>query len=305
MAQLKNDDHPAAGAGLGQSLSHAIAMGDGRTLSFADLGPRNGAPVFFCHSIPGSRLVPEHATDLLEEFGLRMIIPERPGFGLSDFQPGRTIRDVPRDFARLADALGIDRFRVLAASSGCPYALACCVELPERVERAVIMSGVTPQDYAGMLHSAVPAPLRFVVQNVRSASSLLHRLLMFGMSRDPERALASLRSQLSPEDQRVLTRPEPGQFIVRTSLESSHRGVRGMVYDAWLLNRRWDFSPSSIPPTVPVSFWWGENDVSTPVEHGRALAGEIPHAAFHTLGDCGHFGVIFDHLDAALVELSA
>jgi pimeloyl-ACP methyl ester carboxylesterase len=297
-------DRPPGLSG-GELLSHVLSLADGRSLSFATLGPPSGAPVVFCHSIPGSRLVPEHAEPLVEELGLRIIVPERPGFGLSDFRPKRTIRDAARDIALVADVLELDRFRVFGASSGGPYVLACCVELQERIERAAIVSGVTPDDYAGPLHSAVPAPIRVLLQNVRVASELLHRLLMLGMRKDPDRAMQALASQLSPQDQRLLERPEVRRFIVSTSLESSHRGVRGLVYDAWLLNRRWDFAPSEIPASVPVSFWWGADDLATPVEHGRALAGQIPHATFCTFDECGHFGVVFDHLREVLVDLSA
>jgi pimeloyl-ACP methyl ester carboxylesterase len=75
------------------------------------------------------------------------------------------------------------------------------------------------------------------------------------------------------------------------------------VHDAWLLNRRWDFAPGCIPASVPLSFWWGDSDLATPLKHGRALAEQIPHATFRVFEDCGHFGVIFDHLRDVLTEL--
>jgi pimeloyl-ACP methyl ester carboxylesterase len=288
---------------LTEPLSQILDLPDGRSLCFAEYGVPDGAPVMFAHSIPGSRILPEHTRAAAAEAGLRIIVPERPGFGLSDFQPGRTISDTTRDSVALADALGIDRFRVLGASAGCAYALAMCAAFPERVERAAIMSGVTPQDYAGPLHGAVPAPVRVVLQNVRSVSALLHRLLIFGMRKDPERGVQGLASQLPPQDKQVLARPDASRFIVSTSLECAHRGVRGMVYDAWLLNRPWDFSPRAIPDSVPVSFWWGSDDTGTPVEHGRALASQIPHSTLQAFEDCAHFGVVFDHLSDVLEDL--
>src|SRR5947209_6974833 len=79
----------------------------------------------------------------------RVITVDRPGMGLSDFQPGRKVLDWPADVAALADALGLNRFAVLGFSGGCPFALACAFRLPERVTVLGIVSGVVPDDLLG------------------------------------------------------------------------------------------------------------------------------------------------------------
>jgi pimeloyl-ACP methyl ester carboxylesterase len=53
--------------------------------------------------------------------GVRHIQLDRPGFGLSDFQPGRTVLDWPDDVAHVADLLGIERFAVIGVSGRGPY----------------------------------------------------------------------------------------------------------------------------------------------------------------------------------------
>jgi hypothetical protein len=40
------------------------------------------------------------------------VVIERPGFGVSDFQPNRRILDWPRDVVEVVDALGLDSFAV-------------------------------------------------------------------------------------------------------------------------------------------------------------------------------------------------
>ena len=45
-------------------------------------------------------------------------VPDRPGMGRSDFQPGRRIVDWPNDVLELATALGFDTFAVLGSSGG-------------------------------------------------------------------------------------------------------------------------------------------------------------------------------------------
>src|SRR5690606_7341419 len=78
--------------------------------------------------------------------GARVITPDRPGYGLSDYLPGRRLVDFPDDVAQLADALGLERFAVFGVSAGGPYAAACAWKLPQRVTGAAVVSGPAPFD---------------------------------------------------------------------------------------------------------------------------------------------------------------
>ena len=53
-----------------------------------------------------------------------MISPDRPGIGLSDPKPGRTVLDWAADVSELAEHLGLQRFSVMGWSMGGPYAAA-------------------------------------------------------------------------------------------------------------------------------------------------------------------------------------
>ena len=70
-----------------------LHLRDGRAISYSTLGPDDGLPLLFFHSLPGSHVQPPFAGPLMHKLGLRMITPDRPGFGESDFVPGRTVRD--------------------------------------------------------------------------------------------------------------------------------------------------------------------------------------------------------------------
>ena len=62
---------------------------------------------------------------------------DRPGYGGSTPAPGRDIASAASYTARVADALGIDRFATMGHSSGGTHALACGALLPDRVSRVV------------------------------------------------------------------------------------------------------------------------------------------------------------------------
>jgi pimeloyl-ACP methyl ester carboxylesterase len=73
-----------------------------------------------------------------------VIAVDRPGHGLSDFQPDRTLLDWPTDITALADALGFERFAAVGMSAGGPYVLACAYSIPDRLTTATLIAGAAP-----------------------------------------------------------------------------------------------------------------------------------------------------------------
>src|SRR5437899_12705534 len=108
-----------------QPPARQIVLSDGRRLGYAQYGSPNGSPLMYFHGWPSSRLEPRVAENLCADLGLQVIAPDRPGFGLSDFKPGRTLASWPEDVRALAASLGFHRFAVLGVSGGGPYAIAC------------------------------------------------------------------------------------------------------------------------------------------------------------------------------------
>jgi len=87
---------------------------------------------------------------LANKLNIRVIAPDRPGLGRSEFQPGRRIGDWPDDVLALADQLKLARFAILGYSGGGPYAAACALKIPERLTRVGIVSGTAPFDEPGL-----------------------------------------------------------------------------------------------------------------------------------------------------------
>src|SRR5215469_9460078 len=177
-----------------------LVLRDGRQLGYAHYGHPGGQPVLYFHGHPGSRLEARFAHTAAAAAGFAVIALDRPGYGLSDFQPGRAITDWPADVAQAADALGISRFSVAGASGGGPYALACAWHLPTRVIRAAVISGVGPYQAAGVTRG-----MRWqnrVAFQLGSRWPGLARWLMRSMQRNiasrPERTIEALARAMSP-----------------------------------------------------------------------------------------------------------
>lgn len=70
----------------------------------------------------------------MEEFGVRLVTYDLPGFGESDPHPERNLNSSAQDMLFLANAVGIiDKFWVLAYSSGAIHAWAALRYIPNRI----------------------------------------------------------------------------------------------------------------------------------------------------------------------------
>ncbi len=109
------------------------ALDDGRALAYCEFGDPDGLPMFYFHGFPGSRLEGAVAANSARRAGVRLIAVDRRGFGNSDPLPRRRLLDWPADIVQLAQRLELDRFGVVTASGGAPYAAACARAIPERL----------------------------------------------------------------------------------------------------------------------------------------------------------------------------
>jgi pimeloyl-ACP methyl ester carboxylesterase len=120
-----------------------IRLASGRTVGFADYGTGDATAVLWCHGGPGSRLEPAYLRRAASEAGLRIIGIDRPGYGLSAPQPGRTIAGWVPEALAVADHLGIGQFAAVGISTGGAFALALAALGPERVLGVVACCSMT------------------------------------------------------------------------------------------------------------------------------------------------------------------
>jgi pimeloyl-ACP methyl ester carboxylesterase len=72
-----------------------IRLNDGRALAYAEYGDLRGQPTIHCRGTPSSRVEGRltFKGTVAADLGVRLIVPDRPGMGRSDFQSGRRIID--------------------------------------------------------------------------------------------------------------------------------------------------------------------------------------------------------------------
>src|SRR6202051_4122253 len=131
-------------------MEHRIKAPDGRTLAVQEGGDPNGTPVLAHNGTPNSRqLYARHVVDAAAR-GIRLISYDRPGYGESDPQPGRTVASAADDVRTICSALGISRLATWGVSGGGPHVLACAALLPDLVAAAAPLASLAPHPGEGV-----------------------------------------------------------------------------------------------------------------------------------------------------------
>jgi pimeloyl-ACP methyl ester carboxylesterase len=295
----QTDSEAAAGV---QVREGAIRLRDGRRLAYVEAGDLTGLPVLFIHGNPGSRYMRHPDDRLTYGLGVRLITPDRPGYGLSDYQPDRTLLDFPDDLEQLANTLGLGRFALFGVSAGGPYVAACAWKLGERLTRAAIVSGASPLKRPGAMEG-VNRDYRNAYALAGWPEWLLHPLMAMHdrqVRANPQKALAGVLAHASEDDRAVLADPLIAAQVLGWRREATRRGVAGMRREAHILASPWGFALEEI--RTEVDLWYWEGDTIVPQQMGRYLAMRIPRAMPRFLPGGGHFS-IYSHWRDILAPL--
>jgi pimeloyl-ACP methyl ester carboxylesterase len=288
------------------SLLH---LPDGRVLSWGEYGAPGGVPAFFFHGQPGSRIQARLLDVPAARHGVRIIAPDRPGYGFSSPAPRRRLLDWPADVAAVADALGLDRFAVAGLSAGGPHALACAYRLPERVTATVLLSSPAPPPLAprrpfdGRLERMASG----VLQRSHPLEVLSSRVLLWRATSQPfdtwfERALRRLMERMPAADREILQREDVWRVLVDDAHENLRQGLAGSIGDERVIDGEWGFDPAAVRGHVEV--WHGVADRQVTAAEGEALAARLPDATLHLHPTGGHY-VTVDHADEILRAVRA
>jgi pimeloyl-ACP methyl ester carboxylesterase len=272
-----------------QSVVH---LEDGRRLAYAAYGTEEGIPVIALHGLPGSRLQRYPDDAITTAANVRLIVPDRPGYGFSDPLPGRRVVDWAADVAALADTLGIRRFRVLGLSGGGPYALACAASLRDRVVRVALVSALGPLDTPGSTVGMM-LPNRLVLRLVRRAPAVVRpglRATAALLRRFPSLYRRWLMIHVSEADRTVLSDPAVAAMLRNDLAQAVRQGTAGVWSDLNALTSPWGFQMDQVD--TPVDVWQGDADRIVPQQMGHVLAQRLPQARWRPVAGGGHFLVI-------------
>lgn len=283
-------------------LGQTIRLASGRTVGFADYGSADDTAVIWCHGGPGSRLEPAYVAPSARGAGLRIVGIDRPGYGLSTAEPGRTIGGWVPEALAVADHLGIARFVAVGISTGGAFALAVAALAPERVLGVVPCCSITDMRWLPAratvsvphAHAVWDAPDR---ERAMAAAVESHGI-------DGSKIVESAQGPpLPPSDLAMLVDHPWGRQWMAAVPAMFAQGLAGYTDDRLADRPGWvSFDVADI--ACPVIVLHGTADVIADPLHARHTAAIVPRAELRIVDGLGHFS-IQDQLIPAVVDVLA
>ena len=263
-----------------------------------EVGAPEGQPVLVHNGTPNSRLLYEPTVRLAEDQGIRMIGYDRPGYGGSERDPGRTVADCAGDVRAIAAALGIERFAVWGISGGGPHAIACAALLPDLVPAVAVLASIAPWGAQGLdffegMGSENVEDFELMLRDRAAGRAKHEQDRVESLAATPETIYTTIETLLSPIDREALT-----VTLARHLYESMQLGLApgadGWWDDDVAFAEPWGFDLEHI--RTPVLLLHGRQDRFVPFSHGEWLARHIPGVEARLSDNDGHLTLTENHL---------
>lgn len=267
-----------------------VTTPDNRTLAVESTGDvERGYPVFLMHGTPGSRIGIKPRDIVLYRMGIHLISYDRPGYGGSTRQEGRSVVDCAEDVQAIATRLELGRFAVVGRSGGGPHVLACAARLGSVVDRVAVMGSIAPNFklLEGMARSNIEL---YGAEEDEALAGIRDHVAK--IKHDPDNLLKILDPDLHPADRSVVDDIALRRLLHASYEEAVAQGSGGWEDDHLAFRKPWGFQLSEI--TVPVDIWHGKEDTFSPVEHAHTLKKGLVNspATLIAAPDQAHFNTV-------------
>jgi pimeloyl-ACP methyl ester carboxylesterase len=283
------------------STENYLTLPDGRKLCYAEYGDPNGTPIFVFHGNPNSRLLWGILPGSPFLPNVRLIAPDRYGYGRTDYVDGvTTVESWPDDIVALADHLGIEKFAVFGPSGGGPFALSCAWKIPERLTAVGVFASVGPfnEETKEGLKSMIIA-LWDKAPKLPGLFKLQMRFFSWLVRKRPSLYIKMILTEFSEKDLETYHRLQIDERNSPDRLEAYRQKGIGTWYDV-MIPANWPIPLNEIK--TKVFLWQGEKDESVSPAMGRYIAKHIPDCDAEYIEGEGHFW-IFEHCTEMLEKL--
>jgi len=217
-----------------------------------------GKPILLLHGLTGSHLMLQQEFDTFQK-SYRMIALDSRGHGKSEKPESYTLDDHIQDCIALMDYLELHDVIIIGMSMGTYVAQGVAIEVPDRVEKLILISGTShgdTSDGTGLLaeHADEMIGLSFEEQMEHLANRIFHKMESVG------KWLSAMPSGLTKKQQ-----------------ESAAEALA-----------KYDFRPDLGKVKAKTLVISGKYDGLNPPESGEEIASYIPDARFVLFENSGH-----------------
>ena len=241
---LANSAEPMLGEDDGGGRLRIVAALDGvRRIALIDYGPYHGEPVMVFHGAAAGRRLPNPFRDGLIAAGLRPVVVQRPGFGLTDPATTDYVATGADDMAAVIQRLRLTKVHMLARDTGIPVALAFAQNYPGLLARAVLLNPHPPRSRADPRITFAASVQKHLLRNpdmVLTFAEFLRRQATTDML---ERILDRAFSDL-PVDAEALQDPQVRSFLIRDIQALCARSGKGFAAENAVYANGWE--PSAV-----------------------------------------------------------
>ncbi len=243
LVAVASASEPLVGEEAGGGRLRIVAALDGaRRIAVIDYGPYDGDPLLIFHGAAAGRRIPENFRRALVERGLRPVVVQRPGFGLSDPAGPDYAATGAADMAAVVERLRLRKVRMLARDTGLPVALEFARAFPELLGRAVLLNPNPPVSLS-IDRPAVGAGIqRHLLRNPDLVVTFAEFLRRQTTTQLLNRILDSVFSEM-PGDAAALADPEVRAFLIRDIQALCARSMWGFASEHAAYANGW------MPPT--------------------------------------------------------
>ncbi len=279
--------HGAETALQPESLSgrlRIIQTKDERQTAFWDYGPRGYRPILILHGSITGRTLPPPFVAMMHARGWRPVVPQRPGFGLTDIDSGDYLKTCADDMAAILEALRLSRVRIAARDDGVGAALAFAERYPDKVADGILLrpnaSGTERVRAANTVTGAVKRLFFTQPDLIALITELMRRQNSTNLLRE-----TVLRSAHAIEaDRRIVEEPTVLTSLIRDCQAMSARSARGFAVEQALYARGW-----TPPPVVGGGDWQVVEFPEMPMPGIEAVFSHLPGVRFGELPGAGLF----------------
>jgi len=276
------DSYFATSPGAAASVEdRQMILNDGTKIVYREYGPRDGYPIIVCHNGYGCRMtIPNNYETICRKHKRRIIIPDRPGFGQTPFVAGHPKRWTEQ-LNEFITELGIKKYDMLGNVLGCPIAIDFAAQADHRLKHLILSSPIfinTKEDAQYML-GVLSVSTRFVSASERFARRAYELWLKSITLNLGSHYRNMVETSFGEAERDIFAQHNTLDLLVNSFREGSSISLDGIVSEMvhHMSPRNLDLSQI----TVPVSLWWGTEDIRVSREGVLNLAAQLKDSTVH------------------------